>query len=202
MENYAHINNGVVYAIDDKPQDEKAELDVKITRLNGPYFTVQLTGVSGDTLGVSNNGNYYVELFDLIEPGDTYDKESNRFIVNNDKFDGDRKIQSYFELKQYKNELNAVNSGLTCTEGYDQLPFYYKDESGVTYVDTSSIYNLARQGHYEYIVTIVNDGNNDYHDFDMTDALLDKATNSANNVLSICGHSLKKVLSPEDIEQI
>lgn len=202
MANYAHINKEVVYAIDNKPQDEKAELDVEITRLNGPYFTVQLSGISGDTLGLSNNGSYYVELFDLIEPGDTYDETNNRFIVNNDKFDGERKIDSYFELKQYKNELNAVNSGLTCTDGYNQLPFYYKSESGTTIIDVPTLYNLSKQGNYEYVVTIYNDGNNNYHNFDMTDALLDKATNSANNTLSICGYTLKEILSPEDIEEL
>lgn len=201
MANYAHIYKEVVYAIDDKPQDEKAELDVEITKLNGPYFTVQLNGASGETSGLSNGGQYYVELFNLIKPGDTYDKTQNRFIVNNDKFDGERKIDSYFELKQYKNELNAVNSRLTCEDGYNQLPFYYKGKSGVTYIDTPTTYNLAKQGSYTYLVEIFNDGDNGYHDFDMTDALLDKATSSANNTLSICGYSLKKILSSEDIEE-
>lgn len=199
---FAHINQNVIYKIDDKQEDEKAEYDIEINRLNGPHFSVTLNGVSGDTLGLTNNGSFYVELFNLIEPGDLYDKDSNLFTINNDKFKDERKINSYFEYQQYLNELKAVENGLSCEDGINSQLFYYKGENGEVFITEPNLYLLPKAGTYEYQVNIINDGDNEYHNFDMTDALLDKATISANNTLSICGYSLKEVISPNDIEEI
>ena len=209
MSNWAHIHKGVVYLINGTQKDSKATDDVEITLDNCPHLSIALSNVENQD--DNNNGRLYIiSLDNLIEVGDEY--IDGKFIINNDKFPSsdNRNINSYFEYQQYINEINAATNiknsvdDWSCENAKEKLEFYYQGKTGTVYLNNNNLskYGLINPGTYKYEVKIVNDTTEDYHEFDLTDALLELATNEADVVLNKCGYRLTNILSKSDISDL
>ena len=203
VKKYAHVMGDVVYSIDDKPFDHKADKDIEITIENCPYIDVSMTSDSGNN---SQQYSFKYYFLDEIEPGDKY--TDGKFTINNTSYDDGLKIDSYFEYKQYKNakkiaeELNAGT--LTCETKYNNTKFYFLSQSGkyTVAVGETNTYHVFNAGEFNYEVTIKNDTTDEFQEINLDLALGEIATTKVNEYLSICKKELKKTITSEDIKDI